>query len=141
LPEGCYLLELNHTRAIWAPVIFCRQGGEFTTSDEEAMICPRRGCSKPLPCEVIRSPQEGGGPRQRIFVGRGLPSSWPLLLGGDAWRTPAIGGGGAQGPDRVSSFCLRVLVVISGGPFYNLWFLCAIDAIGPPCKLYLPRVI
>jgi hypothetical protein len=105
------------------------------------LVNPRRGCSKPLSCEVICSPQDGGGPRQRILVGRGLPSSWPLLLGGDAWGAPAIGGGGTQGPDRVSSFCLRVLIVISGGPFFKLWFLCAIDAIGPPCKLYLPRVI
>jgi hypothetical protein len=60
---------------------------------------PRRGCSKLLSCEVIRSPQDSGGPRQRILVGRGLLSSWPLLLSGDAWRTPAIGGRDTLGCD------------------------------------------
>jgi hypothetical protein len=44
-------------------------------------------------------------------VRRGLPSSWPLLLGGDALRTPAIGGDDAQGPDCFSSLCSRVFYV------------------------------
>jgi hypothetical protein len=43
----------------------------------------RRGCSKLLSCEVIRSPQDGGGPRLRVLVGRGLPISWLSFLGGD----------------------------------------------------------
>jgi hypothetical protein len=55
-------------------------------------------------------------------------------------RSPANGGGGVQGPDCFLTFCLRVLDVKSGGPFFKYWFLCAMDAIGPPCKLYPPRV-
>jgi hypothetical protein len=44
-------------------------------------------------------------------VGRGLPSSWPLLLGGDALRMPANGGDDTQGPVCFSSLCSRVFYV------------------------------
>jgi hypothetical protein len=46
-----------------------------------------------------------------IVVGRGLLSCWPLILGGDASRMPASGGGGTQGLDCFESSSSRVLVV------------------------------
>jgi hypothetical protein len=45
-------------------------------------------------------------------AGRGLPGCWPLLLGGDTWRTLAIGGGGAQGLHCKNILGPRVLSVI-----------------------------
>jgi hypothetical protein len=45
-------------------------------------------------------------------AGRGLPSCWPLFLGGDTWRTPASGGGGAQGLHCKNILGSRVLFVI-----------------------------
>jgi hypothetical protein len=65
----------------------------------------RRECSKPLSCKVIRSPRDGGGPRQRVLVGRGLPSSWPLFLGEVALRTPA-----ASGRDTLVLDCLHLVL-------------------------------
>jgi hypothetical protein len=38
LPEWCYFFELKHARAIWASAIFCRQGGETTSSTAEAFF-------------------------------------------------------------------------------------------------------
>lgn len=38
MPEWCYFFELKHARAIWASAIFCRQGGETTTSTAEAFF-------------------------------------------------------------------------------------------------------
>jgi hypothetical protein len=46
-------------------------------------------------------------------VGRGLPSSWPLLLGGHASRTPAEGDREAKGLDRFSIFSFKVVLVKS----------------------------
>jgi hypothetical protein len=43
--------------------------------------------------------------------GRGLPSSWPLILGGFIWRTPAKGDGEAQGLDCKLSYSSRVIFV------------------------------
>jgi hypothetical protein len=34
---------------------------------------------------------EEGGPWLQIVAGKGLPSSWSLLLGGDTSRTPTMG--------------------------------------------------
>jgi hypothetical protein len=46
-------------------------------------------------------------------VRRGLPSSWPLLLGGHALRTPAKGVREAKGLDRFSILCSKVVFVES----------------------------
>jgi hypothetical protein len=59
----------------------------------------------------MSSPWRLGVPWLRLIVGRGLPGSWPLLLGGDASRTPARGGRGAQGLDCKLSFSSRVLFI------------------------------
>jgi hypothetical protein len=92
LPERCYSSEINQAAGELAVAIQGREDGNSTTSDAEAMARLRRGCSMLLSCEVIRSPQDGGGSRLRVFVGRGLPSSWLSFLGGDALRTPATSG-------------------------------------------------
>jgi hypothetical protein len=38
LPEWCYVFKLNHARAIVDLAIFCRQGGESSTSTAEAFF-------------------------------------------------------------------------------------------------------
>jgi hypothetical protein len=83
----------------------------ISTSRVEALIRFRCGCSKSLSHEVMCSPWLRGGPWQRIVVGRGLPSSKHLFLDGDAWRTPVMSGGGAQGLCCKNLFSLRVLCV------------------------------
>jgi hypothetical protein len=128
--------ELIHAGGYSSVAIFCRHGGASSTSSGEAIFRSGRGCSIPLLHEVIRSPWRRGGPWLQIVAGRGLPSSWPSLLAGDASRTPAIGGDGAQGPICILSFCSRVLFVIETalsavwafprtamlqGRFYNLY--------------------
>jgi hypothetical protein len=104
-------LELNQARGCCAAAIFCRFGGRFSTSGVEAISQPGHGSSKPALCEVMRSPRKAGGPWLRLVVGRGLPSCRSLFLSGDALRTSASGGGGAQGLDCLGSFSSRVLVV------------------------------
>jgi hypothetical protein len=121
------VLELNHDEGIFASAILCRHGGSMSTSSEEALL-PRRGCSKLPSLEVMCSPWLGGGPRRRSNAGRGLPSSWPLFLGGDAWRTPAIGGGDTQGRNRFSFPCCRVFFVKSEGLSSNTRLARASDA-------------
>jgi hypothetical protein len=104
--------ELINAVGLCAAANLCRNGGESTTSDGEAFLRSGRGCSNSLHHEVIRSPWRRGGPRLKIDAGRGLPSSWSLLLGGDASRMPACGGGSAQGPICKNSFCSGVLSII-----------------------------
>jgi hypothetical protein len=112
LPEGCYLLELNHTRAIWAPVIFCRQGGAITTSNTEAFFESAAGAR----CLLFIKWFVPGD--QKVTSGFDSSSKMELssillrFLGADALRTPATGGGGTQGPDCCSTFCPRVFSVI-----------------------------
>jgi hypothetical protein len=86
--------ELIYVGGESASMTFCRYGGISATSGEEALLRSRGGCSKLPGGEVICSPQLGGGPRRKIYAGRGPSSIWFLLLGGDAWRTPAFCSGG-----------------------------------------------
>jgi hypothetical protein len=103
--------ELIIADAFIASVILCRQGGISSTSMLEA--CSRHccGCSNSLRGEVIHSPHRREGPWWMSVVGRGLPSSWSLFLGGDASRTPVKGGDDAQGPDCFLSLCSKVFYV------------------------------
>jgi hypothetical protein len=120
--------ELIHDGGLLASTILCRHGGEISTSTTEALHRSSRGCSKPLSHEVTCSSWLGGGPRLRIHAGRGLPSRRPLLLGGDALRTPAIGGGDAQGRDCILSFSSRVFCVKIKTLSSNSRFLRTSDA-------------
>jgi hypothetical protein len=72
-------------------------------------------------------------------IGRGLPSSWPLLLGGDALRTSASGGDDAQGPDCSSSLCSRVFFVKEMALSLGRAFPRAVLSQGCFCNLYSPR--
>jgi hypothetical protein len=103
--------ELIHADGIIAVAIYCRNGDENSTSHEEALSRSSHGSSKPIHHEVMRSPWRLGRPWLRLIIGRGLPSCWPLLLGGDASRTPTRGGGGVQGLDCKLSFSSKVLFV------------------------------
>jgi hypothetical protein len=120
--EGCLALqlcwrgpgtffELIIADAFIASLILCRQGGNSSTSMLEACSRHCRGCSNSLRGEVICSPHRREGPWWMSVVGRGLPSSWSLLLGGDASRTPMKGGDDAQGPDCFLSLCSWVFFV------------------------------
>jgi hypothetical protein len=131
--------ELIIADALIASFILCRQGGISSTSMLEACSRHCRGCSNSLRGEVIRSPHRREGPRRMSVVGRGLPSTWSLLLGGDASRTPANGGDDAQGPDCFLSLCSRVffvkeLVLSVGWAFPRAALLQ-----GRFCNLYSPR--
>jgi hypothetical protein len=90
---------------------YYRHGGGFSTSREEAMLRSGHGSSRPIHHEVMHSPWRIGGPWLRFIAERGLSGYRPLLLGGDASRTPARGGGGAQGLDCNLTFGSRVLFV------------------------------
>jgi hypothetical protein len=104
--------ELIHVAGCCAAAI-CRRSGSASTSMSEALIRHRHGCSSPCRREVMRSPRRSGGPWWLLVVGRGLPSSRPLLLGGFAWRTPAKGDRDAQGLDCKLSYSSRVVFVKS----------------------------
>jgi hypothetical protein len=117
--SGRYL-ELFQADGCFAVAIHCRSGGRSSTSGAEAISLPGHGSSKPVHHEVIHSSWRSGGPCSRLVVGRGLPSCRPLFLGGDALRTPARGGGGAQGLDCRVSFSFRVLVV-KRSAFFVVW--------------------
>jgi hypothetical protein len=125
LPKRCYIGELNHAVGILATAIFCRHGGKSSTSDAEALHRIRRRSSVPLRHQVVRPRWLGGDRRLWFFVGRGCSSSLPLILGGDAFRTPAICGGGTQGLDRFSYLCPRVFFTIWKALSSICWFFRA----------------
>jgi hypothetical protein len=133
------LFELIIVDAFFASVILCRQGGNCSTSMMEALARHCRGCSNSPRGEVIRSPLWREGPRWMSVVGRGLPSSWPLLLGGDASRTSAKGGEDAQGHVCFISFCPRVFSVKERALFVGWASPGAALLQGRFCKLYSPR--
>jgi hypothetical protein len=120
-------IELIYDGGKTASEILCRQGGDISTSTEEAFHL-RCGCSKLSGHEVICSPWLGSGPRRQINAGRRLPSNWPLFLGGDAWRTPTKCGGGTEGLDCFRSSSSRALCVKSEVLSSNSWFSMASDA-------------
>jgi hypothetical protein len=108
---GGGVIKLNYVGHSCLHDFLCRHGGVLATSGEEALLRSRSGRSKRPSGEVIHSTQLGGGPRQKIVIGRGLPSSWSLFLGGDAWRTPARCGGDARGLHCWNILYPRVLCV------------------------------
>jgi hypothetical protein len=140
LPARCYFFELNHARVNLAPAIFCRHGGDTSTSTAEAFIDAAAGARRLL---FIKWSVPGD---LKVTSGIVFSSEMELsstllrILGGDAMRAPAIGGGGIQGPDRVFFFSPRVLSVNLEGLSSNIWFLWARDVQGPLCNFYLPRM-
>jgi hypothetical protein len=103
--------ELTHADGFSAITIYGRLGGRISTSMKEAWSRSSHGSSRLTHHEVMHSPWRVGGPWLQLVVGRGLPSCSSLLLGGDALRTPARGGGGALRLDCLLSFSSRVLYV------------------------------
>lgn len=138
LPTRCYIDELNHAGGGLATAIFCRHGGEFSTSDEEALLRIRLWSSTSLRRQVVRPRRLGGGQRSRFLAGNGCSSNLPLFLGGDALRTPAMW-------RRHLRTGLRFLFLFQGvfckveGPFLNIAVLRASVVKGPFCNMYLPR--
>ncbi|XP_047085458.1 uncharacterized protein LOC124696841 [Lolium rigidum] len=113
LPRWWFFLnKCNQAGGLLASAILGRKGGLLsTTSRWEAHLRP--GCwssALRLP-QVVRPRWIRGGQRRRICAGKGRSSILVLFLGGDAWRTPASGGGGIQGLDCFSSFCSQVFYV------------------------------
>jgi hypothetical protein len=100
--QGRFFVELNHVGGIHAPVIFCRQGGMSSTSMMEALRIRRWSSMLPRR-QVVRPRRLGGSQRLWFYVGRRPSSALPLLLGGNALRTPAFGGGDARGLDCFAS--------------------------------------
>jgi hypothetical protein len=109
--RGNLEVELIHADGNFAVAIYSRNGGVISTSGAEDWSRSRHGSSKSSHREVMCSPQRLGGPWVRHVVGRGLPSCWPLLLGSNASRMPARGGGGALGLDCKVTFSFRVLFI------------------------------
>jgi hypothetical protein len=122
-------------------VILGRQGGPSTTSIAEALLRSVRRSSALLHRQVVRPRRRRSDRRIRSFAGSMLLSNLASYLDGNVWRSPASGGGDSQGPDCFPRFCPRVFFVMFEDLSSNSWFLCAIDARGPLCKMYLPRVI
>jgi hypothetical protein len=115
-------VELIHAEGITASMILCRQGGVISTSASEALHSSRGGST--TPCHQVVCPRWlGDGLRLRNFVGREPLSTLFLFLGGNAWRTPASGGGGTQGLDCLESLCSKVFSVKSKALSSNTRFL------------------
>jgi hypothetical protein len=141
---------LIHEAGSSAAAIYCRNGGESSTSGAKAWYRSSLGSSKPSRREVIRSPRRLGGPWLWRVVTRGLPSCWPLLLGGDASRTPARGGGDALRLDCKVPFSFKVLFIkrvalYADRRFHRARFvkiaslLCTCNQPLPLCKKNKPR--
>jgi hypothetical protein len=95
-----------------APAIFCRQDGESSTSTAEAFFDATAGARHLL---FIKWFIPGDLKATNGFVSSSdmqLSSILLRILGGDALRTPAKGGGGTQGPDCFFSFYHRVFLLI-----------------------------
>jgi hypothetical protein len=92
-------------------VIFGRQSDPSSTSKTEALHRTIRRSSTLLHRQVVRPRRRRSGRRIRCFAGRMLLSSSASNLDRIVSRSPARGGGGAQGPNCFSSFCPRVFSV------------------------------
>jgi hypothetical protein len=76
-------IELIHTGGSMASTILCRQGGDYPTSDAEALRT-HRGSSTALCHQVVRHRWLGDGQRLQFFVRREPSSNMLSFLGGDA---------------------------------------------------------
>jgi hypothetical protein len=92
-------------------VIFGWNGGPSSTSVAEACTWIHRRSSTLLGSQVVRPRNPRSGRRLGFFVGRDPSSNLLSNLGGNAWRSPAAGGGGSPVCSMVFSFFARVLSV------------------------------
>ena len=126
---------------MFAAAIFGRHGGPSSTSVLEAYLtlcwssaARRRQVVRP------RRPQAG---RWQRFIAGGERLSIPLSDLGvhSTLRSPAVGGGDAQGLDCFSSFSSRVFSVRVEALSSNIRFVRASVVKGPLYKMYPPLVM
>jgi hypothetical protein len=86
--------KLNQARCIIASIVFGHLGGASSTSILEDLLHFCYWSSVLLLHQVVRPWWLGGVQRRQIFIRRGHSSNFPLILGDDALRTLASGGGG-----------------------------------------------
>lgn len=140
LPKGCYSAVLDnvraeHTTSSTGAVIIGRKVGPISTSWSEALIGLLRRSSTLPSSQVVRPRKLGSGRRQWFSAGDGPLSAQPTDLGGDAWRSPTLGGRDTQGPDRFSFSCFRVFFVTLKALSSNCKVLRASDARGLHVKI------
>jgi hypothetical protein len=115
LPAGCYgassskLVCAEHASLLVGGTIFGRHGGPSATSKTEALLRSVRRSSSTLRRQVVRPRWRRIGRRISSIAGSMLSSISASYLDGSVSRSPAVGGGGAQGPDCFFTFCLGVL--------------------------------
>lgn len=115
LPAGCYGVSspkfvcAEHASLLVGGTIFGRQGGPSATSKTEALLRSVRRSSSSLRRQVVRPRWRRSGRRISSIAGSMPSSASALYLDGNVSRSPAVGGGGAQGPDCFLIFCLGVL--------------------------------
>jgi hypothetical protein len=87
------MIELIHADGSIASAILCRQGDEYPTFDAEALRTSSGSSTSPRH-QVVRSQWLGDDQRLQFLAGREPSSILLFFLGGNAWRTSTIGGGG-----------------------------------------------
>jgi hypothetical protein len=125
LPAGCYgslILRAEHIASRIGAVIFGRYGGPNLTSIVEASLSSAAEARRRLATKWFRPRWLDDGRWQEICAGR-EPSSFLLsFLGGDAWRTPVVGGGGTLVSDCFLVHLCRVFFVKCEPLFLNYRF-------------------
>jgi hypothetical protein len=147
LPTGCYGASstkpfcAEHAPLLVDGTTFGRHGGPSATSMMEALLRYVRRSSSSLHRQVVRPRRRRNGRRICSIAGSMPPSNSASYLDGSVSRSPANGGGGAQGPDCFFSFCLGVFYVIWEGLSSNSGFPVQEMPEDFPVKLYPPRVM
>jgi hypothetical protein len=125
LPTGCYgswIPRAEHIASRFDAVIFGRCGGPISTSIMEASLSSAAEARRSLATKWFRPRWLDDGRWQKICAGR-EPSSFLLqFLGGDARRTPAVGGGETLGLDCFLVHLCRVFFVKCEPLFSNSRF-------------------
>jgi hypothetical protein len=105
-------IELIQADGITAMAIYRQQGGGTETSVLEALDISTAEARRSLAIKWCSPRWLGDGRWQRFLAGREPTSCLFLFLGGDAWRTPAFGGGGTPVLDCFGSIRCRVFFII-----------------------------
>ncbi|KAK1643349.1 hypothetical protein QYE76_061154 [Lolium multiflorum] len=98
IPRAVFI-HAKHAVTKIVTVILGQQGGPSTTSMEEALSV---SCwsSTLRGSQVVRPRLSGGSQGLDLVAGNECSSILRSDLGGDAWRSPTVGGSGFPGPDR-----------------------------------------